>query len=335
MNWRALLQRHWWRKRPTVLARALQPLSWVYAALLTLRQRLTGKAVPLTVPVIVVGNCIVGGAGKTPTVIALTQALQALGWRPGIVSRGYGRSSQGVVEVSKGRGAADVGDEPLLIWRRCAVPVVVGEQRRAAAQALLANHPEVDILISDDGLQHVALPRDLTLIVFDERGRGNGLCLPAGPLRAPWPTRVPVVTLVLYNASAASTPWPGVCLPRRLRGVTPLGDWWQGSSSALPLETLAGRPCLAAAGIAAPERFFAMLEDAGLQVERLPLDDHHDFSELPWPAGAVDVIVTEKDAVKLDPNRVVGTTVWVATLDFSLPADLVDALTYALPRHDA
>lgn len=285
-------------------------------------------------PVVVVGNLIVGGAGKTPSVIALVRWLRAAGWTPGVISRGYGRNDAGTEAVQPGRDAARSGDEPLLIRLRTGVPVWVGADRLATLAALRQAHPAVDVVVSDDGLQHHRLPRRLQVVVFDERGAGNGLLLPAGPLREPLPAVLPPRTLVLYNAPAASTPLPGFIARRALTGVTPLADWWAGADGALqPLQRLQGRPLLAAAGIAAPQRFFGMLEAAGLAFERLPLPDHHPFDTLPWPADLPDVVITEKDAVKLPPQRLPpGQRVWVATLDLDLPPGFAAALQQLLPR---
>jgi tetraacyldisaccharide 4'-kinase len=313
----ALLQRHWWRPAISLPMQLLRPASWLYAGLAAAARK---PAQALPVPVVVVGNLIVGGAGKTPTVLALVQALRQAGWHPGVVSRGHGRQGDHVREVLADAGAADVGDEPLLLRRRSGVPVWVGRRRVEAARALLAAHPGVDVLVSDDGLQHGALPRLLEVVVFDERGAGNGLRLPAGPLREAMPQHLAADRCVLYNAARPSTALPGLLLGRSLSGACGLADWHASRrAAAVPLATLRGRPLLAAAGTAAPERFFAMLEAEGLAVQRLPLPDHHDYTTLPWPAGTPDVVTTEKDAVKLAPARVGTTRVWVVGLDFTLP----------------
>lgn len=329
------LQAAWLRRGP--LAVALWPLSLAYRALSGVRRLLYrgGLQHPqrLPVPVLVVGNLIAGGAGKTPTTLALVGLLQRLGRTPGLVSRGFGRTADGddVRPVLGTSQPTEVGDEPLLMHLRSRVPVVVGRDRAAAARALLAAHPAVDILVSDDGLQHLKLGRDVQVIVFDERGIGNGWQLPAGPLREPFRARVPPASLVVYNAPAASTPWPGFVARRGLGGVAPLDAWWRGEPARASWAVLQGRPVLAAAGIANPGRFFGMLREAGVQVIELPLPDHHDFHTPPWPAGTADVIVTEKDAVKLRPDACTGTRVWVATLDFALGPDFEAALIRLLP----
>jgi tetraacyldisaccharide 4'-kinase len=206
--------------------------------------------------------------------------------------------------------------------------VVVAADRVAAASALCARHPAVDILLADDGLQHHRLQHDMAVWVFDERGAGNGLRLPAGPLRQCLPREVPAHVRVLYNAPAPSTPLPGKLGQRRLAGALPLADWWHGQA---PPDDggwigLRGRRLLAAAGLARPEPFFAMLRDQGLSIDPLPLTDHHPFDPLPWPASTPDVIVTEKDAVKLSPAAVGNTRVWVATLDFQPEPGFAEAL---------
>ncbi|MBA4178342.1 MAG: tetraacyldisaccharide 4'-kinase [Leptothrix sp. (in: Bacteria)] len=312
----------------------LRPLSWLYGALRALHQW-RQRPLVLAVPVVVVGNLVVGGAGKTPTVIALVQALQARGHRPGIISRGHGRQGVGARAVEQSDAPADVGDEPLLLQRRCGVPVWVGADRVETGRRLCEAEPRVDVLVSDDGLQHTRLARHAALVVFDERGAGNGLLLPAGPLREPWPAALPPDCRVLYTAGVPSTPLPGALATRRIRQAWPLAAWHAGDATqAQPLLALNGRRVLAAAGLAAPRKFFDMLAATGLSFTPLPLPDHHRFDTLPWPPGTADVLVTEKDAVKLAPHRIGGTRVWVVPLDFDIPASLVDdiaALLFARP----
>lgn len=307
------------------LSAALLPLSWLYRGLLALRTWMyrSGLKRPgvLPVPVIVVGNWIVGGAGKTPTTLALLALLRARGLRAGVVSRGYGRQGDGVHLVTRVSTAREAGDEPLLIHLRGRVPVGVGRDRVAAARALLTAHSELDVLVSDDGLQHWRLPRSLSLLVFDERGLGNGRLLPAGPLRQP-PAPLAADQLVVYNAPQPSTALPGFVARRRLAGAVPLAGWWAGRPADMPtLLALRGRPgLLACAGLARPQRFFDMLAGLGLAFDPVPLPDHADFTDLPWPEDTAGVLLTEKDAVKLPPDRVGRTPVWVVTLDFALDA---------------
>lgn len=339
-GWSRALQTQWWRARPAPWVHALRPLSALYGALSALRRQMYAAGWQHSggtgLPTIVVGNLVVGGAGKTPTVIALVKVLQGAGWRPGVLSRGYGGAAQAPIEVRPGAAPAYVGDEPSLIARRTGVPVWVGRARLAAAQAMRAAHPEVTVIVCDDGLQHAALQRDLSVIVFDERGCGNGRLLPAGPLREALPATLPPNTWLLYNAPRPSTPLPGMLIDRALGRAVPLGAWLAGdtdsAAASVPLSALRGRPLLAAAGIASPERFFAMLEASGLDITRLPLADHHSFDSLPWPAATRELVLTEKDAVKLAGKAVAGTVVWVVGLDFGLPEAFTRALLHRLSQ---
>lgn len=337
LHWQQTLQNAWAERGP--LACALLPVSWVYGGLLWVRSVLYQlgflRSHRLHVPVVVVGNLIVGGAGKTPTVLALLALLRSQGFHPGVVSRGFRgaaeRAAAGTAEVHPESMATQVGDEPLLLRRRGGAPVVVGRDRAAAAVELLRLHPEVNVIVSDDGLQHRALQRDLQIIVFDTRGAGNGWLLPAGPLREALPPALPARTWVIYNATAPSTNLPGSLAVAGLRGLVLLADWRAGHPPLHePMIQLRGRPVVAAAGVANPQRFFSMLSAAGLDITGLPLPDHHDYRRLPWPEGTPDVIVTEKDAVKLDVQLTAGTRVWVAPLDFQLDPAFVAAFMAAL-----
>ena len=318
---------------------ALLPLSWIFATLIAARHWLHRHGwLPthhLPVQVVVVGNLLVGGAGKTPATIAIVGLLRRHGRTPGIVSRGYGRDDDSVRDVGAASDVRTVGDEPLVLARRTGVPVFVGRDRVAAGHALLQAHPSVDIVVSDDGLQHLGLGRDLEVLVFDERGVGNARLLPAGALREPLPLATKPGRLVLYNAAAATTPLAGFVGVRSLAGVVTLDDWWQGTAPTLAaLEALRGKRVVAAAGLARPQRFFAMLREHGLEIIELALPDHHDFGTLPWPITTADVVVTEKDAVKIDAARRLGTRVWVAALDFRPEPAFDEALLTLLPRPD-
>ena len=351
----------WTRRGP--LAIALKPLALLYRGLRRLdvarqRRRIASRGVrPIDVPIVVVGNLVAGGAGKTPTVLATVAVLRRDGFTPGMVSRGHGRQRDAAGAIEKAADSASVafdtqpvhtddpdlvevtadsdarftGDEPLLLHLRSRAPMVVGADRVAACRELLRRHPTVDVIVCDDGLQHLALAPDVAVIVFDERGAGNGWLLPAGPLREPMPKTLAAHQLVVYNADLPSTALPGFMAIRRLGGAVRLAGWWAGEAPSMRvLQSLRERPMLAAAGMARPQRFFDMLRMAGLQVTPLPLPDHHDFTELPWPADTADVVVTEKDAVKLKPDAVGRTRVWVAPLDFEPEAAYGAALVARL-----
>ena len=244
-----------WTKRG-LLAWALSPLSLIFLCVARNR-RLKTQPHRLPVPVVVVGNIYVGGTGKTPVTIALVKELIKRGYRPGVGSRGFGRKDDAAQMVLADSPADVVGDEPLLIARQTNVPVAVARDRVAAALLLLDKHPECNLIISDDGLQHYALARDVELAVVGARGLGNGWVLPAGPLREP-PSRLDEVDAIVLNATEDSfdsrTP--------RFAATATLGraKSLDGTRS-MTLDEIAalGKPVLAAAGIAAPGRFFAML----------------------------------------------------------------------------
>ena len=340
MRLRRLLEAHWWRRHHAWAGLVLVPMSWLYALLVgarALAYRLGWRhAARVPVPVVVVGNLVVGGAGKTPTTIALVQALRAAGWCPGVVSRGYGSGRREPRPVTADAHPLDCGDEPLLIRRRTGAPVWVGADRVAAATALCARHPEVDVLVSDDGLQHRRLAREVEVIVFDDRGLGNARLLPAGPLRERPGSHPPTGAVVVYNAARPSMHWPGPTLSRRLGTPVPLSAWWEGKPSSPSGAWPTGAdPIPAAAGIGEPERFFRMLEAAGVRITRHPLPDHAPWDEVPWPAGPGPVLVTEKDAVKLSPAHPDAARIHVVPLDFEWPAEALARVLDRLPRRRA
>ncbi|WP_394789417.1 tetraacyldisaccharide 4'-kinase [Rhodoferax sp.] len=287
-----------WRTRG-VLAWLLWPLSLLYGLIGGLRNLLyrlqllkTGR---VPVPVIVVGNVVAGGSGKTPVVMALAQHWTARGVQVGVVSRGHGRNTTDCREVLPDSLAAEVGDEPALVRRSCGVPVFVARQRLQAAQALRARYPQTQLILCDDGLQHRALHRDLEICIFDDRGVGNGFLLPAGPLREAWPR---AVDLVLH--SGAQPAFAGFRAQRNLADYAVQAD-----GTRRPLASLRGTPLRAVAAIAQPESFFSMLRAAGLELDATEaLPDHYDFDS--WSRTSdlrQTLICTEKDAVKLWRQR--------------------------------
>lgn len=294
-----------WQTRG-IAAWALWPLSRIYGALVLVRRGLYRagwlEAQHPGRPVVVVGNVIAGGAGKTPVVIAIVRHLQARGLRAGVISRGYGRNTTDCRAVTPNSLASDVGDEPALIARSFAngpvgvaeVPVFVAPRRITAAQALLAAHPDTDVIVCDDGLQHLALHRDLEICIFNDQGIGNGFLLPAGPLREPWPR---TVDFVLHAGRAvAGGAAPAFAMQRTLATFGLRSDGTQ-----VPLAKLRSQPLHAVAAVARPEDFFAMLVAQGLTLAHTePLPDHYDFNS--WKRLSdkrYTLICTEKDAVKL------------------------------------
>ena len=290
-----------WRRRGA-RAWVLWPVSVLYGLLVRLRKALYQYGMLHSehpgVPVVVVGNVIAGGAGKTPVAMAVIAHLQAAGWHPGVVSRGYGRSSRDCRLVHPDSLPAEVGDEPLLIARSCSVPVAVAARRIEAARALRQHDPAIDIIVCDDGLQHWALARDVEICVFNDEGIGNGFLLPAGPLREPWPRPVNLVVHSDTGTFAPSSGAPAFAIARRLSNDAHCADGSQVSLQALQQR---GEPLLALAGIARPEVFFAMLRAQGLDLEgSLALPDHFDFDSWQRPADMpYRLICTEKDAFKL------------------------------------
>jgi tetraacyldisaccharide 4'-kinase len=288
---------HWYRV--TALTRLLAPLSLLFGLVVAARRLLYRfrilSAERIGIPVIVVGNINAGGSGKTPVVLWVAKYLASQGWRPGIVSRGYGGSIATLREVPAAvtivSDPALVGDEPLLLSRRSGCPVWVGADRVAACRALRTHHPECDVLVLDDGLQHYRLARDIEIAVVDARGFGNGHLFPAGPLREP-ATRLDSVDAVICNGAGDV---PGFSM--RLEGgeFVRLTD----SGRAVQASGLGSGRVHAVAGIGDPWRFFRHLESLGLEVVPHPFADHHPYAapDLDFSDG-LPVVMTEKDAVK-------------------------------------
>jgi tetraacyldisaccharide 4'-kinase len=316
----------WRRNAPWLML--LRPLSWLYALLLCLRDmsyRLGWRQVyRAPVPVVVVGNLTVGGTGKTPVVMALAQALQDRGLRVGIVSRGYGATPGHFPRrVTPGGTLEDAGDEALMLARRTGCPVVVAPQRARAVQELLDWQP-VDIILSDDGLQHRALARDMEIVLLAaQTGLGNGCLLPAGPLRER-ASRLERVDWILQQ----DAPEPERCFHYR---ADTLVNLLSGELSALA--DWAGRAVTAVAGIANPERFFATLRAAGLRPTAHVFPDHHAFRAADFaPFADGPLIMTEKDAIKCEGFA--GSDTWFLRISLSLPAGLVDRVAALLTTPD-
>jgi tetraacyldisaccharide 4'-kinase len=297
------LQRTWYSRRRTWTATMLRPLAWIFGSVAAMRRAAYRTNVlrrtRMSVPVVVVGNITVGGSGKTPLVAALVEALAARGRHPGIVSRGHGRRTCDTRAVHAGDDARDVGDEPLLL-AATGVPVFVGKDRVAAARALLAAHPRVDVLVADDGLQHYALERDVEIAVVDAaRELGNGLLLPAGPLREP-ASRLASVDAVVWR-TGAGTPARSRAHRREYAMTLETLPWinLRDPSRVLDAHAIADPSNVAIAGIANPVAFFEALRARGFSGMTRVFADHHRYARDDVAfTQAPAILMTEKDAVK-------------------------------------
>lgn len=285
---------HYWYSN-NLVSLLLRPLSWLYCLVVMIRRHLYRlgvlKAVKLEVPVIVVGNITAGGTGKTPLVIWLAEFLQARGWKPGIVSRGYGGKMRHYPQaVHPGSDPAQVGDEAVLLARRSACPVAVAPCRPEAARLLAAR---CDIVIADDGLQHYALARDIEIAVIDGNRRfGNGHCLPAGPLRER-PVRWDSVDLRVCNGGSAQA--GEFAMQLRSGEARNLAQ----REIRRTIESFVSETVHAVAAIGHPARFFEQLRGLGLHVIEHAFADHHCFIDRDFNFDdGRSVLMTEKDAVK-------------------------------------
>jgi tetraacyldisaccharide 4'-kinase len=323
-----------WQKRG-VWARLLWPLSCLALVYVFAKRRwyqqATTQVYRAPVPVVVVGNIYVGGVGKTPVVIALVQQLVALGWKPGVISRGYGVKLGPAPRVGRGElDATSLGDEPALISDQTQAPVSVHPNRRLACQALLAAYPEVDIIVSDDGLQHLALDRDLEILVQDERLTGNGWLLPAGPLREP-PSRLSTVDLVITRHARPQPTELSVWL--QITAVHSL-DKKINLSVYEFIKFQQNKISCAIAAISEPDRFFKSLTQSGILYQHsIGLPDHHALDSAFFTAQQADLLlITTKDAVKCRALRDPRVWVMATTAIFSDPL-WVTSLTKQLMRH--
>ena len=331
MTLAAWLQQEWYaQRRPSPALWLLLPLHALFV-LISAGRRLAYRcgmlaSIRLPVPVIVVGNLVAGGVGKTPLVLWLVKELQRRGRRPGIVSRGYGGTAESIRAVPPDSPVAEVGDEPLMLARRSGVPVWIGADRAAAGQALLATHAEVDILIADDGLQHYRLARDAEVVVFDGRGAGNGWRLPIGPLREPL-CRLRQATALVFNGGASERVQAAAPAVPRFDMNLQAGIFYRlGDPTCFcSVEAMKGKKLHALAGIGAPSRFFGTLKSLGLQFAEHPFPDHHVFTASDLDFGSESVLLmTEKDAVKC--TGLTSCEAWVLPVIAQLPPQLADFL---------
>ena len=315
------LKRHWTGYTPLHLV--LLPLSWLFGALAAARRTLYRLDIlpshALPAPVIIVGNISIGGSGKTPLTLWLAQQLLDAGWHPGIISRGYGGNATHPQEVRKSNTGEQVGDEPLLMAQRGLCPVWIGRDRVAAGQALLAAHPECDVILSDDGLQHYRLRRDFEIAVVDGTRRfGNEQLLPAGPLREPV-ARLLSVDAVVVNGGSAKTGE----FAMQLHGQQ-FYNLLNPTTLAQPAD-FTGRNVHAIAGIGHPERFFRHLESLGLTITRHPFPDHHPYRTVDLDFSDADaILMTEKDAVKC--AAFANEHCWVLRVDAQMDTSLTERI---------
>ena len=292
MQWLHQLPRHW--QTTSVITYLLWPIELLYKLAWFVRRSLFAlgfiQTHKLDATVIVVGNVVAGGGGKTPLTMAIVLRLTQQGHQVGVVSRGYGRTQDQIQLVNAQSSADQVGDEPLLIFQKCQVPVAVGANRVATAQQLLHQHPNIRFIVCDDGLQHAALQRDIEICVMDSNGIGNGHLLPAGPLRESWPR---IVDLLLHTQHRTLA--EGFESTRQLsaQAINGLGQ-------SIELTALQNQSVEVVCGIAKPQAFAHMLNERGIQIAQLhALPDHANFSN--WHASHphLKLLCTEKDAIKL------------------------------------
>lgn len=324
----ASLERHWYRITPLHLI--LFPASLLFRALVALRRALyRSRILPsheLPVPVIVIGNISVGGTGKTPLTLALAQQLIQRGRHPLIVSRGYGGAARQPKQVDADCDAREVGDEPLLMARRNLCPVWIGKDRAAAAQAALLTHPECDVVLCDDGLQHYRLRRDAEIAVIDGlRGLGNGFMLPAGPLREP-AARLHTVDAVVANGGKVSSGQYAM----HLSGETFHNLLDPGKTvAASHFHALNNH---AVAGIGHPPRYFRHLQALGIPFTPHAFPDHHPYSAADLAfAGCDAILLTEKDAVKC--AAFADARYWVLRVDAQIDPALLDHILRKIEPH--
>ncbi len=296
---RRWLQKQWTTYTPWHLL--LLPLAAIFSLLSSFRRYLYQskllKSYKLPVPVIVVGNINVGGTGKTPLVIWLAQQLMVAGYKPGIISRGYGGQVYEPMYVDKGADPGVVGDEPALIAMRTDCPVFVSADRVSAGQKLLEKFPACNVLISDDGLQHYRMRRDVEIVVYDaNKGFGNGMLLPAGPLRETV-ARLKTVDAVVCNGEAQLKVVSQNAFLMQMH-ADPFYKLLQ-PSSMVTASAFSGKKVMAVAGIGNPQRFFNQLKQMGLQFQQRAFADHYAFTANDFADVDADIVVmTEKDAVK-------------------------------------
>lgn len=324
-----------WKNKNAFFYLVLIPLSWSFSAITTLRRKAYQagllRSYALAAPVIIVGNINMGGSGKTPVVIWLVEQLRKNGYTPGVISRGYGVHHAKPMQVLLESSAAQVGDEPLLIARRTACPVWIGKQRSDVGRALLNAHPACDVIISDDGLQHYRLRRDIEIAVVDAETMSAHYLLPAGPLREPQRRLKTVDAIVCHGNKRSREINSKKIVEKRDENAFEMQLHGQAFYNLLNPKKIVtadyfnGKLVKAIAGIGKPERFFDTLANLGLNIEGIRFDDHHAFTEQDLHEIGCDALVmTEKDAVKCQPFA--RAHYWVLPVEANIEADLLTLL---------
>lgn len=322
-----------WRRKDAIFYVVLVPLSWLFVLITALRRKLYQfnilKSYALPVPVIIVGNINVGGSGKTPVVIWLVEQLKKNGYKPAVISRGYGGSVSLPTSVDANSQANVVGDEPVLIASRAQCPVWVGAGRVHVANELLKAYPECDVVISDDGLQHYRLKRDIEIAVVDaDSSKNNARPLPAGPLREPL-ERLNTVDAVIYNGQKSAHESVDSAYQMQLVGQQfyNLAD----SNMTATASDFKQKSVKALAGIGKPERFFEHLRKLGLTFASVSFDDHYAFTAQDLAKIDCDVLImTEKDAVKCKPFA--QPHHWVLPVEAEIDAQLMPLVLNKLAK---
>ncbi len=320
-----------WQQKNLFYTLILIPLSWLFSFLALLRRLayrvglLTSYRLP--VPVVVIGNINMGGSGKTPAVIWLAKQLKQAGYQPGVISRGYGVKSSDPIQVVKDSLPAVVGDEPVLIARRSDCPVWVGADRVKAAQSLLVAYPECDVIISDDGLQHYRLQRDVEIAIVDEQTQPDQRLLPAGPLREPFKRLQTVDAVICHGQKTIASAFQMQLDKQTFYNLADV-------TLKTELAYFENKVVVALAGIGRPERFFNHLRRLGLDFRSISFKDHHVFTEQDIQGIECDaLIMTEKDAVKCETFA--QAHYWVLPVEANMDATLLPLLLVKLKAAQA
>jgi len=334
--WQRALLNYWYNNKPLLLPlRALLHLLELLTKFWLKRQPAIQKkhseALP---PVVIVGNFIVGGAGKTPVVRHLVDKLKTRGFKPGVISRGYGRKASDIGIYTPGEAnnealASRIGDEPAWLAQALECPIAVGADRTATLSALYAANPQLDVVVSDDGLQHKALARMFEIVVCDERGFGNGFLLPAGPLREPITASHRIDAFVLTAGEWDRRMLSEVSVRKPLyRAVMLFKDWRNvATNQTVSAEAAAnlwqGQTVIAVAGLANPSKFFRVIDSQKIDYTPLVVPDHYEYPQnFVESLNAPVILTTGKDAVKWKNDD----RVWIADIEFDIPDELINAL---------